>query len=141
MFHVWVFFFLLWHCFCVFLLMFACFLYLLLVHFCINKDVNYLESNNNTLLNDLWLLFSTAFLFLKVWFDRTSNIKLRLFVILVVYILLYLHKQVKAPGHHEAIRNCSRYQCFIIIWLHWCLWQYSEIDNQTNRKSSLNFKS
>ena len=41
---------------------------LLFFHFYINidKDVDYLQSNNNVFLNDLWLVFPTLVLFLKV---------------------------------------------------------------------------
>ena len=43
-------------------------------------------------------------LFLKVWFDKIGNVKLRLFVFLIVYLLLLLHKYIKTLDHQEAIR-------------------------------------
>ena len=68
-------------------------------HININKDADCLQSNNNVFSNDLWLVFSTSVLFLQVCFNKTSNIKLRLFVFLIFYLLLFLCKQIKTPDH------------------------------------------
>ena len=83
-------------------------------HFHINsdKDADCLQSNNNIFSNDLWLVFSISVLFLKVWFNKTSKMKLRLFVFLIVYLLLFLHKQIKIPDHYEVIGTCCRYEFF-----------------------------
>ena len=53
-------------------------------HINIDKDADCRQSNNNVFSNDLWLVLSTSVLFLKVWFNKTSNIKLRLFVFLII---------------------------------------------------------
>ena len=79
---------------------------LLFFHFHINidKGADCLQNNNNVYANHLWLAFTSA-LFLKVWFNKTGIIKLRLFVFvyLLVYLLLSLHKQIKTPDHYEVI--------------------------------------
>ena len=75
------------------------------VHIDIDKDGDCLQSKNNDYFNDLWLLFATLVFFLKVWFNNRSNIKLRLLVILTVSVLLSLHKHIKTPDHHKAIRS------------------------------------
>ena len=43
--------------------------------------------------------------------------KLRLFVILIVSLLFFLHKHIKTPDHHEAIRSCSRHECFTFDYM------------------------
>ena len=75
------------------------------VHTDIDKDRDCLQGNNNDFLNDLWLLFATLLFFLKVWFNNRSNVKLRLFVILIFSVMLFLHKHIKTPDHNEAIRS------------------------------------
>ena len=87
-------------------------LFLSRVHVSIDRDGNCLQSNNNVFSNNLWLLFSSLFFFLKVWFNKSNNIKLRVPVILIVYVLLFLHKHIKTPHYHEAIRSCSRHKLF-----------------------------
>ena len=69
------------------------------LHIYIDKDADCLQSNNNVFSNDLWLVFSTLVLLLNVWFNKTSNIKLKPFVFLIVYLLLFLDKQIKTPDH------------------------------------------
>ena len=49
------------------------------IHANINKDANFFQSNNNTSSKNLWLILSGSFLFLKVWFNKSDNITLRLF--------------------------------------------------------------
>ena len=89
------------------------------VHTDIDKDGDCLQSNINDSLNDLWLLFlsSRVFFFLKVWFNKRSNIKLRLLVILVVFVMLILHKHIKTPDHNEAIRSCTKHNFSHLITL------------------------
>ena len=64
--------------------------------------------------------FSTFFFFLKVWFNNRSNIKLRILVILIVSVLLFLYKHIKTPGHHEAIRSCSKHEFFTFDYIDTC---------------------
>ena len=68
----------------------------------IDKDGDCFQSNSNDSLNDLSLLFTTLFFFLKVWFNN-RNIKKRLLVILIVSVMLFLHKHTKTSDHNEAI--------------------------------------
>ena len=75
------------------------------IHANIEKDNNCLQSNNNASSKNLWLLFSALFLFLKIWFSKSGNIR---FVFLIVYLLLFLHKHIKTSDHQETIRSCSR---------------------------------
>ena len=82
------------------------------IHTNIGKVANCLQSNNNTSLKNLWLLFSASFLFLNVWLNNSGNITLRLFLFLFVYLLLFLHKHIKTPDYQEATRSCSRYEFF-----------------------------
>ena len=106
------------HYSCVFLLMFYMFLICLLVltimmhhqvlfhiHTNIDKDVNCLQSNNNASSKNLWLLFSASFLFLKIWFSKSGNITLRLYVFLIVYLLLFLQKYIKfrSSGNYKTL--------------------------------------
>ena len=49
---------------------------------------------------------------MKIWLSKSDNITLRLFVFLVVYLLLFLHKHIKTSDHQETIRSCSRYEFF-----------------------------
>ena len=119
-----VFFFWPLYCFCMFLLIFYTFFTnsndynlssgsdFFRVHTDIDKDADFLQSNNNDSLNYLWLLFATLFFFLKVWFNNRSNIKLRLLVILIVSVLLFLQKHIKNPDQTEAIRSCSKHEFF-----------------------------
>ena len=86
-------------------------------HIDIDKDTDCLQSNNNDSLNDLWLLFSTLFFFLKVWFNNRSNIKLRILVILIVSVLLFLRKHIKTPDHHEVIRSCCKHEFFTFDYI------------------------
>ena len=90
------------------------------MHFNIEKGTNFLEVIIAPLQMIYGYFFSTTLSFLKIWFNRTSNIKLRLFVILIVSLLLSLHKRLKTPDHHEAIRNCSRYQFFTFDYIDNC---------------------
>ena len=89
-----------------------------LVHVCFNidKDADCFLSNNSTSSNDLWLPFSTLFFFLKVCFNNISNIKLRLFVILIIFYTSIL----KNPGHLEVIRTCSRQEIFTFAYIDTC---------------------
>ena len=64
-------------------------------HINIDKDADCRQSNNNVFSNDLWLVLSTSVLFLKVWFNKTSNMKLRLFVFLIFYLLLFCIRKLK----------------------------------------------
>ena len=91
---------------------------LLFFHFHINieKGADCLQNNNNVYANDLWLAFASV-LFLKVWFNKTGIIKLRLFVFLLVYLLLSLHKQIKTPDHYEVIWTCCRYEFFTFDYI------------------------
>ena len=84
------------------------------VHTDIDKDTDCLRSNNNDSLNNLWLLF------LKVWFNNRSNIKLRLLVILIVSVLLFLQKHIKNPDQNEAIRSCSKHWFFTFDYIDTC---------------------
>ena len=90
------------------------------VHTDIDKDADFLQSNNNDSLNYLWLLFATLFFFLKVWFNNRSNIKLRLLIILIVSVLLFLHKHIKNPDQNEATRSCSKHECFTFDYIDAC---------------------
>ena len=90
------------------------------IHTNIDKDVNYLQSNNNSSSKNLWLLFSASFLFLKIWFGKSGNITLRLYVFLIVYLLLFLQKHIKNSDHQETIRRCSRYEFFTSDFLDAC---------------------
>ena len=74
------------------------------VHIDIDKEADCFQNNNNDSLNDLWLLFATLF--------NRSNIKLRLLVILIVFVLLFLHKHIKNLDDLEAIRSCSKHEFF-----------------------------
>ena len=82
------------------------------IHANIDKDFNCVQSNNNASLKDLWLLFSALFLFLKIWFSKIGNITLRLFLFLIFYLLLFLHKHIKTSDHQETVRSCRRYEFF-----------------------------
>ena len=63
---------------------------ILFFHFHINidKGADCLQNNNNVYANDLWLAFASV-LFLKVWFNKTGIIKLRLlyFYLFICYFL------------------------------------------------------
>ena len=48
---------------------------------------------------------------MKIWFSKYGKITLRLFLFLVVYLLLFLHKHTKTYDHQETI-SCSRYEFF-----------------------------
>ena len=93
---------------------------LLRVNIDIEKDADCLQSNNNDSLNDLWLLFSILIFFLKLWFNNRSNIKLRVLAILIVSVLPFLHKLIKTPDHHEAIRSCSKHEFFTFDYIDTC---------------------
>ena len=90
------------------------------IHTNIGKDVNCLQSNNNASSKNLWLLFSALFLFLKIWFSKSGNITLRLYVFLIVYLLLFLQKHIKNSDHQETIRRCSRYEFFTSDFIDTC---------------------
>ena len=90
------------------------------IHANIDKDVNCLQSNNNTSSKNLWLLFSASFLFLKIWFSKSGNITLRLSLFLIVYLLLFLHKHIKTSYHQETITSCSRYEFFKSDFINTC---------------------
>ena len=94
------------------------------VHIDIDKDGDCLQSKNNDYFNDLWLLFATLVFFLKVWFNNRSNIKLRLLVILTVSVLLSLHKHIKTPDHHKAIRSWSKHEFFAFDYVYRCDYYY-----------------
>ena len=111
------------YCSCVFLFyMFLIYLLILTIHqqvlfffhihANIDKDFNCVQSNNNASLKDLRLLFSASFLFLKIWFSKIGNITLRLFLFLIFYLLLFLHKHIKTSDHQETVRSCRRYEFF-----------------------------
>ena len=57
---------------------------------------------------------------MKVWFNNRSNIKLRLLVILIVSVLLFLHKYIKTPDHHEVIRSCCKHEFFTFDYIDTC---------------------
>ena len=78
------------------------------VHIYNDDDVNYLQNNNKVSSKDLWLYFSVWHIFFKVWFNKSANIKLGLFVFLIVYLLLFLHKNIKTPDYQVAMRSCNR---------------------------------
>ena len=90
------------------------------IHTSIDKDVDCLQSNNNSSSKNLWLLFSASFLFLKIWFSKSGNITLRLYVFLIVYLLLFLQKHIKNSDHQETIRCCSRYEFFTSEFIDTC---------------------
>ena len=90
------------------------------IHTNIGKDVNCLQSNNNASSKNLWLLFSALILFLKIWFSKSVNIMLRLYVFLIVYLLLFLQKHIKNSDHQETIRRCSRYEFFTSDFIYTC---------------------
>ena len=140
------------NCFVCFCYCFTCFLFVfftnsnnyslslgsvfLLVHIDIDKDADCLQSNNNVSLNYLWLLFATLVFFRKVWFNSRNNIKLRLLVILIVPVLLFLHKHIKIPDHHEAIRSCSKHEFFTVDYIDTC----ENIQSLGTPKSFFKFK-
>ena len=66
-------------------------------HVNIGKD--YLQSNNNVSSKDSWFLFSASTLFLKAWFNKIGNIKLRLNGCLIVYLLFFSHMHTKTSNH------------------------------------------
>ena len=68
----------------------------------------------------LGYFFSASFLFLKIWFCKSGNITLRLFLFLIVYLLLVLHKHIKTSDHQEIIRSCSRYEFFTPDFIDTC---------------------
>ena len=90
------------------------------IHTNIEKDVNCLQSNNNDSSNNLWLLFSALFLFLKIWLSKSGNIMLRPYVFLIVYLLLFLQKHIKNSDHQETIRRCSRFEFFTSDFIDTC---------------------
>ena len=90
------------------------------IHANIDKDVNCLQSKSNASSKILWLLFSASFLFLKIWFSKSGNITLRLFVFLIVYLLLFLHKHIETSDHQETIRSSSRYEFFTSDFIDTC---------------------
>ena len=89
-------------------------------HANIDKDVNFPQSNNNASSKNLWLPFSASFLFLKIWFSKSGNITLRLFLFLVAFLLPFLHKHIKTSNHQETIRSCSRYGFFTPDFIDTC---------------------
>ena len=76
------------------------------------------------IITTLWMIYGyflqPCFFFLKVWFNNRSNIKLRLLVILIVSVLLFLHKHIKTPDHHEAIKSCSKNDFFTFDYSDTC---------------------
>ena len=82
------------------------------VHVNIDIDADYLQSNNKTSSNDLSILLPASFLFLKVWFNKSGNIKLRIFVFFIVSLLPFLFKHMQTPDYQEAIRSSRRYEFF-----------------------------
>ena len=115
------------HCSCVFLLMFYLFLiYLLILTILIHHQVFFFFISMliltkmliafkviiTPLQKNLWLLFSASFLFLEIWFSKSGNITFRLFLFLIIYLLLFLHKHIKTSNHQETIRSGSRYKFF-----------------------------
>ena len=102
-------FFLPWYCFYVFFLMFHIFFicFLLILTTIIHHPVLLicLQRNNSASLNNSWLLFSASFLFLKFWFyNKTNNIKLRLFVPPANNYLLKVNKR----NTRKRCEICSR---------------------------------
>ena len=89
-------------------------------HANIDKDVNFLQSNNNASSKNLWLPFSASLLFLKIWFSKSGNITLRLFLFSVAFLLHFLHKHIKTSNHQETIRSCSRYEFFTPDFIDTC---------------------
>ena len=72
-------------------------------HIDVDKEADCLESNSNASSNDLWLVFSTTRLFLKILFNKTSNKELRLFLFLISYLLLFCTSKLKL-SHYEAVK-------------------------------------
>ena len=107
------------------------------IHANIDKDVNCLQSNNNSSSKNLWLLFTASFLFLKIWFSKSGNITLRLFVFLIVYLLLFLLKHIKTSDHQETMRSCSRYKFFTSDFVDTCVDIQSLITQLTTNHYSI----
>ena len=82
------------------------------IHANIDKDVDWIQGNNNASLNELSLFFSTSFLFFQVLCNKSNKIKLRLFAFLIVYLMHFLNKQIKTSDHYEAIKSYTRYEFF-----------------------------
>ena len=57
---------------------------------------------------------------MKLWFSKSGNITLRLYVSLSVYLLLFLQKHIKYSDHQETIRRCSRYEFFTSDFIDTC---------------------
>ena len=57
---------------------------------------------------------------MKIWFSKSGNITLRLYVFLIVYLLLFLQKYIKNSDHQETIRRCSRYEFFTSDFIDTC---------------------
>ena len=62
------------------------------VHVDIDKDTDCHKGNNNACANDLSLIFLTSIFYLKVWFNSSSNINVKLFFNLVVVLQLFCYK-------------------------------------------------
>ena len=57
---------------------------------------------------------------MKIWFSKSGNITLRLYVFLIVYLLLFLQKHIENSDHQETIRRCSRYEFFTSDFIDTC---------------------
>ena len=90
------------------------------IHANIDKDVGCPQSNNDASSKNLWLPFSASFLLLKIWFSKSGDRTLRLFLFLVVFLLLFLHKYIKTSDHQKTIRSCSRYEFFTPDFINTC---------------------
>ena len=122
------------HCSCVFLLMLYMFLICLriltiLIHhqvlffFIFMLILTKMIIAFKVIITPLQKIFGYFFqplLFLKNWFSKSGNITLMLFLFLVVYLLLFLHKHIKTPVHQETIRSCSRYEFFTSDFIDTC---------------------
>ena len=60
-------------------------------------------------------------------FNKSSNIKVRLFVISTVYLLLVLRKYIKTTDHQHTIRSSSWYGCFTSDYIGVCAYIQSLI--------------
>ena len=56
---------------------------------------------------------------MKVWFNKSGNIKLRVFLFLVVCLLLFIHKNIRTSDHKETIGSC-RYKFFLFNFIDTC---------------------
>ena len=57
---------------------------------------------------------------MKIWFSKSGNKALRLFVFLIAYLLLFLHKHTKTSDPQETMKSCSRYEFFTSDFIETC---------------------